>query len=283
MAGGTSPTVRRWELGALLRELRHEAGLSVEDVARHLLCSQAKVSRMETGQRAATLRDVRDLSTLYKVPEEQQQRLMSLAREARQEAWWQKYDVPYTTFIGLEAAAVSISCYELGFVPGLLQVEPYARAALRGQLPNASSSAIQDRVEVRMGRQELLSRDEPPDLWFVLDESVLRREVGGTKVMRDQVAHLIEVSRLPSVTLQVIPFGKGAHLGMIGSFVTLAFAEKLLSDVTYIEGLTGDQYLDREADVARYRHAFNHLRATADSPSESRRFLEQVVTDWQRA
>ncbi|MGH2603659.1 MAG: Scr1 family TA system antitoxin-like transcriptional regulator, partial [Dehalococcoidia bacterium] len=168
MARGVSPTVRRRELGTLLRELRHGAGLTVEDVAGQLLCSPAKISRLETGQRGAALRDVRDLCGIYGVKDQSQvDRLMNLARESKQQTWWQEYDLTgaTSTLIGLEAAASSISDYQSSRLPGLLQTADYARAVLRGINPTWGAEIVEQRAEARLERQRILTRPDAPRFW----------------------------------------------------------------------------------------------------------------------
>jgi len=274
VALGQSPTVRRRELGALLRELRKGSGFTVEDVADRLLCSATKVSRMETGHRGATLRDVRDLCNLYGVDDAKRERLMSLARQSRERSWWQEVDhqlsAPYSTYIGLETAAVSIRDYESGVVPGLLQTEDYARAMIRGNtLPRATPEVVDELVATRMTRQHILRGDDAPRLWAVLDEAVLHRRVGGAEVMRAQIERIIKDSELPNVTVQILPYDIGSHPGLDSTFIILEFAEPAVSNAVYVEGLVGQIYLERPQDVERYTHTFDHLRAMALSPADS--------------
>jgi transcriptional regulator with XRE-family HTH domain len=266
------------------RELRHQAGLTVEDVAGHLLCSATKVSRMETGHRGASLRDVRDLCDLYGVTDPaRRERMMTLARQSRQRSWWQEHDhlLPqYSTFIGLEAAAVSIKDYESGIVPGLVQTEDYARAMIRGtMLPKLSPEAIEERVEARMTRQALLSGDDPPRLWVVLDEAVLHRRVGGPAIMRAQLERLVHDSDRPNITVQVLSYDVGAHPGLDSTFIILDFKEPALSSAVYVEGLVGQLYLERETDIDRYSHAFDQLRAMALSPAASIDLVAKISRD----
>ena len=181
--------MRRRELGALLRTLRTANGLTVEQVAEHLLCSPSKVSRMETGHRGATQRDVRDLCDLYGVPDgAERDRMMTLAREGKRPAWWQSYDLPYSTYVGLEAEAVVIDDFQSSVVPGLLQTADYARAGHMGTLPRLDSEDIERRIEAKLTRQQLLTKAEPPNLNVVFDEAVLHRQVGGPSVMRAQLS-----------------------------------------------------------------------------------------------
>jgi transcriptional regulator with XRE-family HTH domain len=276
LAEAPSPTIRRRELGTRLRELRQEAGMSVEDVAHRLMISPAKVSRLETAARGVVLRDVRDLCDLYGVGDIERTSLMELARDSKQQAWWQEYELPYSTYIGLEAAAFAISDYDSCVVPGLLQTPEYARAIIQGTRIDSDPSLVKARVEVRLRRQDLLTKEQPPRLSLIFDEAVLRRIVGSQEVMRSQVESLIERSSLPNVTLQVIPFVAGAHPGMNSTFTLLHFHEAA-PDVVYIEGLVGNLYLERPKDLARYIKAWNSLSAKALSPSDSTAYLSMVA------
>jgi transcriptional regulator with XRE-family HTH domain len=275
-----SPTLRRWELARRLRHLRETSGLNLEDVARELLCSPSKISRIETGARGASARDVRDLGRLYKVDTSTQEYLMSLAREAKQRGWWQHFDevVPdYTTFMGLEAAASSIQTYETIIVPGLLQIPEYAIALTRRLNLPLGAEAAHQYATTRQERQKRLATPEAPDYWVILDEAVLHRQVGGPKVMRDQIHHLTERIGERQVILQVIPFAAGAHAGMEGNFVMLGYQESDVPDLVYVEGRAGHLFLSREADLKLYRETFDHLRATAASPDDSLDLLRGLL------
>jgi transcriptional regulator with XRE-family HTH domain len=283
VANSTSPTVRRRELSALLRELRRKSGLTVDEVAERLLCSAAKISRIETGHRSVSLRDVRDLCDVYGVSDqEQRDRLMNLARESKERAWWQDYDLPYSTYIGLEAAASSISDYGSGTFPGLLQTEAYARALIEAGLPKVSAEAMNQRVEARLIKQDLLKRDNPPRFWTILDEAVLHREIGGPAVMKAQLEHVVDATRLPNITVQIIPYTAGAHPALGSVFVILEFSEPTISSVVYVEGLVGNLYLERPADLDRYKHVFENLQATALSPPDSIRLIERIAREYAR-
>jgi transcriptional regulator with XRE-family HTH domain len=273
-----SPTVRRRELGALLRALRNEQGMTVEQVAERLLCSSSKVSRMETGHRGATLRDVRDLCDLYGVTDPgERDRLMTLAREGKQQAWWKSYDLPdsYSTYVGLEAEAVTIKDYDSAVVPGLLQTPDYIRARHEGAMPRLDSAEIERRVEVTKTRQLLLTRDDPPRFWFVLDEAALHRVVGGPAAMNTQLERLVEASRLPNVTIQIIPYVVGAHPAIDSIFTIVEFAGGV-PGVVYVEGLVGSIYLERPEDLERYQEVFARLCTIALSPQDSVALLQRV-------
>jgi transcriptional regulator with XRE-family HTH domain len=270
VAGVPSPTVRRRELGALLRALRTNAGLTVEQVAEQMLCSPSKISRLETGHRGASPRDIRDLCNFYGVQDPtQRDHLAALAREGKDQAWWQPFDLPYATYVGLEAAATSISDYEPGVFPALLQTPAYARAVHEGAMPRLSPEVIEQRIEVRRIRQQVLVRDEPPHLAAVIDEAVLHRTVGGPAVMRAQLERVIEASALPHVTLQVIPYKAGAHPALNSTFVVLDFTTTHVPGVVYVDGLVGQIYLERPQDVLRYKQVFDQLCTMSLDPQDS--------------
>ncbi len=276
-----SPTVRRRELGALLRALRNEKGLTVEQVAERLLCSPSKVSRMETGHGLATPRDIRDLCELYGVTDEgDRERLMSLAREGKQAGWWQGYDLDYfATYVGLEAEAAGIKYFQSTIVPGLIQTPDYARAMHEAGIPKFSPERIDQLIEVRLTRQRLLERDQPLRLDAILDEAVLHRVVGGPAVMRAQLEQLIEVSKRPNVTIQVIPYAAGAHPAMDSTFNILEFTGGVAS-VVYVEGLVGWIYVERPQDIDRYQQVFEHLRTVALSPQDSIKRVARIVAEY---
>jgi transcriptional regulator with XRE-family HTH domain len=272
-----SPTVRRRELGARLRALRVESGLTVEDVAGRMEVSPAKISRIETAARGVSLADVRFLCELYGVSATDRDRLLSLTRESRRRSWWQQYglDESVATYIGLEDAAVAIQQYETSLVPPLLQTEDYARAVTAGAGPWLSEEKVEELVATRMTRQALLAPDRTMELWAILDEAALHRTVGGARVMRVQLDQLAERSRSPRVTVQVIPLEAGAHPGMDSAFAVLQLES--VSDVVYVEGLMGYFFLQNQGDVVRYRRAFEQLRAVALSPSDSRDRMRSVA------
>jgi transcriptional regulator with XRE-family HTH domain len=272
-----SPTVRRRELGTLLRKLRNDKGLTVDQVAEHLLCSPSKVSRMETGHRGATLRDVRDLCELYGVTDEAgRDHLMTLAREGKQQGWWQSYDLPWSTYVGMEAEASEIKEYKSSVIPGLLQTASYARALHEAVIPAIEPDVIEQRVESRLRRQELLSQSNPPKLWTVIDEAVLHRVVGGQDVMHEQLIRLVEFSRQSNVTVQVLPYELGAHPALESNFNILEFASNDTPGFIYVEGLVGFVYLENSQDLDRYRQVFEVLRTTALGPKDSRQLISKA-------
>jgi transcriptional regulator with XRE-family HTH domain len=276
-----SPTVRRRELGVLLRKLRTKKGLTVEQAAERLLFSMSKLSRIETGHGIVTLRDIRDLCDLYDVTDQaERDRLISLAREGKQTGWWQGYALDYfATYVGLEAAAVKIRYYQSAIVPGLLQTAEYARAMHAAGIPKISPERTEELIEVRLMRQRILGQNPPVCLDVVLDEAVLHREVGGAAVMRAQLNWLFEMSKRPNITTRVIPYSAGAHPAMDSTFNILEFSGSV-SSVVYVEGLVGWIYVERPQDVNRYQQVFEHLRTVALTPQESSSLLLRVGSEY---
>jgi transcriptional regulator with XRE-family HTH domain len=265
-----SPTVRRRELGARLRALRLAAGMTVEDVAGHMEVSPAKISRIETAARGVSVADVRFLCDLYQVSAEDRERLLSMSRDSKRRSWWQQYALPESvqTYVGLEDAATSVHLYETSFVPALLQTEDYALALTTGASLDTSTEQVEQLVQARLTRQRRITSNPPLDLWAVIDEVALLRPVGGNEVMHSQLLELVERSRQHKVTVQVLPLEAGAHPGMDSAFKILHLEE--VDDVVYVEGLIGNFYLQNPNDLARYRRAFDQLRAIALSPRDSR-------------
>jgi transcriptional regulator with XRE-family HTH domain len=271
-----SPTVRRRELGALLRSLRNKRGLTVDQVAAELLCSPSKISRMETGQRGATLRDIRDLCDLYQVADPaDRDRLATLAREGKQQGWWQSFSLPYTTYVGLEQEATSIVMFNSAVVPGLLQVAGYARAIHLSGLPRLDDIAIAERLEERRTRQELLTRGNPPTVDVLLDEAVLHRPIGGGAVMRQQLARILAVAEYPNVTVRIVPFRIGAHPALESNFTMLEFSGQAAT-IVYVEGLVGHLYMERQQDVERYQQAKGQLHDLALGAKDSELLVASI-------
>jgi transcriptional regulator with XRE-family HTH domain len=272
-----SPTLRRRELASRLRELRKQSDLTVEDVARELMCSPPKISRIETGTRSATLRDVRDLCVLYGVNDAERARLMTIAREAKQQGWWHKFDdLAIDSLIGLEIEAKRISSHESSNVPWAFQTEQYARSIIKGILPRIDDHILGERVTARMTRQELFRSPAPPYLWSLIDESALRRAVGGDRVMREQLSKILDVAATPNVTMQIIPFEAGAHPGLDDTFTLLEFDSPVQPPVVFVENLAGNFYLERDAEIQRYREVLEYLRACALSPANSVKCVQDV-------
>ena len=271
-----SPTVRRRELGALLRTLRTARGLTVEQAAERLMISPSKLSRMETGHGAATPRDIRDLCDLYDVTDvAERERMTKLAREGKQQGWWQNYDLDFSTYVGLEADATVLRYYQSTIVPGLLQTADYARAMLEVSVPRLTSERMAELLEVKLTRQRILNREQPLRLWAVLDEAALHRVVGGRAVMASQLARLIEIAANPNVTIQVIPYEAGAHPAMDSTFNILEFAGSV-PGVVYVEGLIGWIYLDRPAEIDRYQQVFDDLSSLALNSRDSISLVAKV-------
>ena len=280
-AGG-GPTVQRLLVGARLRRLRTDMGLSREEAAEAIRASEWKIHRLENGQVGFKERDLVDLLERYQVTDPAEVgELLALAREANTPGWWQHYGdvLPqwFRTYVDLESAATLIRTYEGQFVPGLLQTDDYMRAVVRGAHLDESSEEVGRRVRLRMARQTLLTREQPPRLWAVVDEAALRRPVGGREVMRGQLERLIDATKLPNVTLQVLPFGAGAHPAMVGAFSILRFAERELPDVVYLEHLTNAVYLDKRAEVERYLDVMELLCVDSEPPAKTVDLLTKIL------
>jgi transcriptional regulator with XRE-family HTH domain len=271
-----SPTIRRRELGALLKALRTDREWTAEQVASQVGMSPSKISRLETGQRGAIARDVNALADLYGVGREERRRLLELARAGKQRSWWQPLGLPYSTYIGLETAATAISYYGLGTIPGPLQIPEYARAVVRAAIPAAEPETVEQLVQGRLTRQQLIFSDDGPRFDAVMDESVLRRVVGGPSVMRAQFQRLLELSTLPNVALRIIRFEAGA-LPAGNMFIILDFAQPEVPDVVYLEGLTGEAYLEDAADVEAYKTTYGTLIELAADPDATRNTIEAAM------
>ena len=277
------PTVRRMLVGAKLRRLRTEAGLTREEAAEAIRASEWKIHRLENGQVGFKERDILDLLRRYRVHDPVDvAEFVALAREANTPGWWQPYGdvLPqwFRTYVDLESAATLIRTYEGQFIPGLLQTDDYMRAVIHD--PHLESSEeVGRRVRLRMARQTLLTREHPPRLWAVVDEAALRRPVGGREVMRGQVERLIEAAKLPNVTLQVLGFDSGAHPAMVGSFSVLRFPDQELPDVVYLEHLTSASYLNKPDEVDRYLHVMESICVRAAPPEQTVELLDQILDE----
>ncbi|AGZ43096.1 helix-turn-helix domain-containing protein [Actinoplanes friuliensis] len=274
------PTLRRRRLGAELKRCREVAGLTQEIVGRHFEWHAAKVTRIETARVAVTARDVKDLLTLYGVDDEEyREALMALARLSRERTWWTDYrDIMRPgNFVGLEAEATLLRTWEPVLIPGLLQTEAYMRALMRTGRASDPPHHIDRRVALRLKRQGRLTAANPLALAAIIDESVVRRIVGGPEVMKDQLRHLIEVAQLPTVTVQILPFDAGEHPFLGGSAALLEFRETTHLDVVYLEGLAGDYYEEQHSEVARYRDEFERLSAKALDSRLSIKMVEGLL------
>jgi transcriptional regulator with XRE-family HTH domain len=281
---GSGPTVPRRLLGAQLRRLREERGITLEDAGDVIRASGSKMSRLETGRVGFKDRDIADLLTFYEVTDEQKRSaLQELARSASAHGWWHDYSdvLPawFEAYIGLEEAATSIRAYEIQFVPGLLQTEDYARAVTLLGHDGAPAAEIDQRVELRMARQALLSGPQPTHLWAVLDEAALRRPAGRPGVMRRQLQHILQAAERPNVTIQVIPFAAGAHAAAGGPFSILRFSERDLPDVVYLEQLTSALYLDKRETVDHYMAVMERLCLEATPAVSTAKAIYAILRD----
>ena len=281
--GANAPTVLRILLGTQLRRLRESRGITAQTAAKAIRGSESKISRIELGRNAVREVDIADLLNLYGItdPAEREQ-LLTLASQANQQGWWHRYQdvLPnwFQSYIGLEESAETIRSFDTQFVPGLLQTEGYARALTRLGHRSAPAAEIERRVSLRLNRQQLLLEPGPsPTLWAVIDESALRRPLGGREVMQDQIRQLAELTERSNIILQVVPFDRGGHSAVGGSFSILRFADPELPDIVYLEQLTSALYLDRPVEVDQYREVMNSLSAEAETPAESQKLLKRLI------
>ena len=279
--GAKPPTVRLRRLAAELRRLRAEAELSREQVAAQTSVNEGTLYRLETARARPQRRTLLALLDLYGVSEAVRSDLLDLSKSADGQGWLRPYqsELPeeYAAYISFEAEARSVRNYESLFIPGLLQTEDYARAVITGTLPMASQPEVEQRVQARIERQELLTAERPLELWAIVDEAAVRRMVGGPGVMRGQLLHLLQAVDSPNITLQVITFDVGAHPGMPGSFVYMEFGDAADPELVYVDTLAGDLFLEAEADLRRYSQMFDHLRATALSQSQTTDMISAVT------
>ena len=274
------PTLRRRRLGAELKRCREAAGLTQENVSRHFEWHAAKVTRIETARVAVTPRDVKDLLSLYGIGDEAyREALVELARLSRERSWWTDYrDIMRPgNFVGLEAGAAAMRCWEPILVPGLLQTEAYMRALIRTGRSTDPPAHVDRRVALRLTRQGRLAGGRPLELDAIVDESVVRRSIGGHDVMNEQLRHLVEVAQLPNVTLQILPFSAGEHQFLGGSAALLEFREATHLDVVYLEGLAGDFYEEQPSEVARYQEEFQRLSSLALDHRTTIKMIESLL------
>ncbi|MEU8033984.1 helix-turn-helix transcriptional regulator [Streptomyces sp. NPDC049099] len=278
------PAVRRRKLGAELRTLRTGAGLTSGEAARLVGWHQSKVSRIETGASGVKPADVRLLLDAYGVEDGQLRELLLMLAGSEgtgdRHGWWHAYrgvlPPTYRDFISLESQARAMRTLETTVVPGLLQTPEYARAVTRAAVKGLDDERLDALVEVRLARQDVLRADPPLRLCAVLDEAVLRRQVGGPEVMNRQLARLMEAARLPQVRLQVLPFGAGAHVGLTGPFVIFSFPSTSDLDVVVLDQLTSSLYLERKEDLMAYSEAFDTLRMHALSPEDTLEYIAGI-------
>ncbi|MDX6393006.1 MAG: hypothetical protein QOJ73_4069 [Streptosporangiaceae bacterium] len=277
------PTLRLRRLAAELRRLRADATLTREEVSARTGINEATLYRIESAKARPQTRTLMALLELYGVAEDGRAELRALARQSGEQNWLQSFPTelpePYPTYISFEGEARALLNYECLFVPGLLQTEDYARAALQRGTPTGTREEVQRLVEARMSRQAVLTREPPLRLWAIVDEGALHRPVGGHTMMRAQLRRLAEAADLPQVTLQVIPYEVGAHPGMAGSFAILQFGDDDAADVAYIESQAGDLFLESETDVTRFSMIFDNLRALALPPDESASLVIRTASE----
>ena len=278
--GQAGPTVVRLLLGARLRRLRQAAGITRDSAGSAIRASGSKISRLELGRTGFNQRDVSELLTLYGVADAERAVLLSLARQANSAGWWHSYSevLPawFEPYLGLEQAASIIRSYDVQFIPGLLQTPDYARAVAR-LVDSLSEDGADQLVELRMRRQQVLHRENPPHLWVVIDETALRRPIGGRAVMLAQVDYLIRMSRHAHITIQVMPFSAGGHAAVGGPMIQLRFPEGLLPDLVYQEQLDSAIYLNKPAETVRYWDILNTVATEALPPGQSVDMLRRLA------
>ncbi|HEX2810679.1 MAG TPA: helix-turn-helix transcriptional regulator [Kineosporiaceae bacterium] len=277
------PTVRRILVGAQLRRLREAKGITRDDAGYVIRGSGSKISRLELGKVSFKERDISDLLSHYGVHDgDQREAILTLARDANAPGWWHNYDdvLPqwFETYVGLEEAASMIRTYEVQFIPGLLQTDDYARAVMIAGRPDLPSDEIEKRVKLRSARQELLTRTPAPRFWAVVDEGALRRPIGGSRVMRAQLEHLLDLRELNNISVQIMPFRFGGHAAEGGAFSILRFPEQELPDVVYVEQLVSALYLDKREQVDRYGQIFDRLTVDSQPPDLSAETLQKIIS-----
>lgn len=281
----SSPTVYRHRLSIELTRLREDTGMTQTQVANELDLSQGTLTRIEKGNwQRPNLKVVAGLLELYQVPKVRREELMAWAREARKRDWWYPYKdlmrERYGNYAALEGEAVLVLDFSGLMFSGLFQTPDYARALIQGWSAMIDADEVKKRVEIRMKRQEILTRDENPvRVWAVIDEAVLHRRVGSREVMRAQIEHLIEVAQWPNVTIQVIPFTAGAHPGLAGPFTILKFPAPSIPQIVYLENLAGEHVLQEPAEVDKFTDGFMRLVAGAQSPSASLTLLAEAAAN----
>ena len=278
------PTALRIALGTQLRRLREARDITTVEAAEAIRATPSKISRVERGRTSAKQRDVADLLSLYGVNgEAEREEMLMLARQATAPGWWQQYGdvLPrwLELYVGLEEAASIIRTYEVQFVHGLMQTEDYARAVILIANAHAPAAEVDRRVSMRMRRQRLLTRPGAPELWAVLDEAALRRPIAGPDVMRAQLEYLLQLTDLPNVTLQIVPFRAGPHAAAGGPFTILRFPEPDLPDVVYLEQLNSALYLDQPSDVTDYVTIMDQLCVQAETGAASKDILRALAEE----
>ncbi|MFD5987489.1 helix-turn-helix domain-containing protein [Streptomyces cyaneofuscatus] len=279
------PTVRRRRLGAELKRLREKAGVRMEDAAERIGGDKPKISRQENGRQGVSKLEIEALLALYGVADERlRTALITLAREGRRKGWWAQYGdiltVGFQEWLSIESDAARILAFQPMLVPGLLQTVEYATEVIRCAEKDATQENRDSYIEVRKVRQEIFARDNPPQYVCLLDEAVLRREVGGPAVMAAQLARILEVNNPPKLTIQVVPFGQGWHAGVHGPFNIYNYPDPMDLDVVNLDYLDGALYLEEDDSVKRYQLAFDELRATALTTRQSMELVSSVQREF---
>ncbi len=280
----SSATARRMMLGARLRRLREERGISRADAGYTIRASESKMSRLELGKVSFKERDVADLLVFYGVTDPaDREAVLTLVREANRPGWWRSYEdvLPdwFQDYIGLEQAALRIRTYETHFVPGLMQTDDYSRAVICSALPTPTREDVDRAVALRSTRKQLLSRDNAPQIWAVVEEAALRRPVGAEHVRRAQLEHLVKLGEQPHITIQVLPITRHVHAAAGGAFTMLRFGESELPDIVYVEYLLSALYLDRRDHVSRYAEVMDRLCVESLTPTETSTFIKGLLTE----
>lgn len=275
-----SPTVRRIVLGARLRRLRQAADISRAEAGHAIRASESKISRLELGKVSFKERDVTDLLAMYGVADpDQRETFLEMMRQSNQPGWWHRYsDLVadwFSDYLGLEESASRIQTWEQQFVPGLLQTEDYARAIATCGWAALAGERADRQVALRLRRQALLARGDAPKLWAIIDESVLHRPIGSKALMLAQIEHLLDLTKRPAITLQVLPYRSSGYAAE-GSFTTLRFAEPELPNVVYVEHLCGAIYLDKPSETELYGRVFDRLHVDAHPPRDTRQLLAKA-------
>jgi len=271
------PTARRMILGSQLRRLREEAGITRQQAGYNIRGSESKISRLELGRVGFKERDVTDLLTMYGVDDATERRaFLDMVKQSNEPGWWRRFGdtMPnwFTDLVGLEEAAARIQIWEPIYVSGLLQIEPYARAIFSHGRPEMADERVDQLVALRMRRQKMFSRPDAPRVWMVLDESVLYRPIGGVKVLKQQIEYLLEMSALPHVSVQVLPYTRSG-LSAEHAFSLLRFGEPELPNIAYVEYLTGAHYIEKREEIEKYSRALDMLAVDAETPERSRSML----------
>jgi transcriptional regulator with XRE-family HTH domain len=280
-----SPTVLRMILGRQLKALREKSGLSYPEAAEAVLSSEWTVRRYESAEGGLKPLTLKSLLIAYGVTDDGEiKAFLSLARDASKPGWWHRYDdvLPswFKIAVGLEESASLIRSYEPQVIPGLLQTEDYARAITRASFPSESPGDSERRVALRLARQDLLRRPAPPQYWVILEETVLRRPIGGDDVMRGQLRHLIKAAGQPDITIQVLPFSAGWHPAMYGMFWIYRFPDSTIPDVVYSEALTSASYVNQPEETAKYTEALDRMAAQAATPDQTLTILRNTLKEY---